>query len=129
MFNFGPSCVFLTAVRFGPVKQGSCTRPFVRSQVTTVLIEHLVGMCGFVVCLGAQTLVCCMCDAHIQKSNEAGLFEFMCELYGRYDAVDVGWEPVKAVSFDDVERVIHIAEPKFGCVLTLQCLLLEILHY
>ena len=69
--------------------------------------------------LGAQVLICCTCDAHIQKSNEAGLFEFMCKLNGRYDAVDVGLEPVKAVSFDDCERVIHIAEPKFGHVLTL----------
>jgi len=90
-----------------------------RSWVTTVVIEHLVCMCGFAVLLSAQALICCTCDAHIQKSNEAGLFEFMCKLYGRYDAVDVGLEPVKAVSFDDGERVIHIAEPKFGHVLTL----------
>ena len=76
-------------------------------------------MRGFAVHLGAQMPVCCACDAHIQKSNEAGLIKFLFELYGRCDAVDVGLEPVIAVSFDDGERVIHIAEPKFGHVITL----------
>ena len=117
-FNFGPSCVLLTAARFSLVKQGLYTRPLARSRVTNVVIEHLVCVCGFSVHLGAQPLVCCACDTHIQKSNEAGLFEFMCKLYGRYDAL-VCLEPVKAVSFDDYERVIHIVEPKFGYVLTL----------
>ena len=129
MFNFGPSCVLLTAMRFGLVKQSLCTRPLVCSRVTTVVIEHMVSLRGFAGHLCAQVLICCACDVHIQKSNEAGLFDFMCKLYGRYDAVDVGLEPVKAVSFDDCERVIHIAEPKFGNVLTLSCLLLEMLHY
>ena len=76
-------------------------------------------MHGFAVHLGAQTLVCCACDAHIQKSNEAGLFEFICKLCGRYDAVHVGLEPVKALSFDDGKHVIYIAEPKFGHVVTM----------
>ena len=112
-FYFSLSCVF------GPIKQVSCTRPFVCSRVTTVVIEHLVCICGFAVHLDAQTLVCCACDAYIQKSNEAGLFEFMCKLYCRYDAVDVGLEPVKVVSFDDGECVINIAEAKFGYVVIL----------
>ena len=46
-----------------------CNIPFVRSWVTPVVIEHLVCMCGFVVHLGAQTLVSCTSDAHIQKLN------------------------------------------------------------
>ena len=65
MFNFGPSCVLLTALQFGPGKQGSGTRPFVRSRMTTVVIEHLLSMHGFAVHLGAQALVCCACDAYI----------------------------------------------------------------
>ena len=74
-----------------------------RSRVTTVVIEHLVCLCGFAVHLGAQMPVCCTCDIYIQKRNEAGLFEFVCEQYSRYDTVDVGLEPVKAVFFDDDE--------------------------
>ena len=72
-----------------------------RSRVTPVVIEHLASMRGLVVHLGAQALICCTCDTHIQKSNEAGSFEFMRKLYGRYDAVDVGLESVKTISFDD----------------------------
>ena len=101
MFNFSLLCVLFTAMQFGPVKQGLCTRPFVRCQVRTVVNEYQVSVCGFAVHLGAQALICCTCDTHIQKSNEAGSFEFMRKLYGRYDAVDVGLESVKTISFDD----------------------------
>ena len=74
-------------------------KTFVRRHVTTVVVKYLLCIHGFVVHLGAQMPVCCTCDAHIQKSNEVSLFEFVCELYDRYDAVDVGLEPVKAVFF------------------------------
>ena len=87
--------------------------------MTTVVIEHLVSMRGFAVHLYAQVLICCVCDSHTQKSNEARLFEFMCKLHGRYDAVDVGLEPVKAVSFNNGEPVIQMVMPEFGYVLTL----------
>ena len=87
------------------------------SRVTTVVVKHLDCMRGFAVHLGTQMPVCCAFNAQIEKSNEAVLFEFVCELYGRYD-VDVALEPVKAAFFDDGERVIHMAGPKFGYVST-----------